>query len=119
MGNDPDYAAKVAELGGVALDYAEGQLFKNMREGREASVIFFLKTKGKARGYQDSMAITGADGGPIQIMSADQVKEELPLAALQKVLLQTVFKDIMSPEQIAKLTGAPAPVKQLPSNEKK
>jgi len=33
------------------LDIFESQLMKNAMSGKEASTIFFLKTKGKARGY--------------------------------------------------------------------
>lgn len=34
-----------------ALDLAESKLFSNVNEGKEASVFFLLKTKGKERGY--------------------------------------------------------------------
>ena len=33
------------------LDTAESQLHMNIMEGKEASIFFFLKTRGKARGY--------------------------------------------------------------------
>ena len=33
------------------LDFAEGMLYKNMREGDNACIIFYLKTQGKARGF--------------------------------------------------------------------
>jgi len=49
--SDPDYASKVSELESVALDFAESMLTKRMEQGSDAAVIFFLKTRGKARGY--------------------------------------------------------------------
>ena len=48
---DAEYAAKVAEIADVALDFAESMLHKNIERGSDASVIFYLKTKGKSRGY--------------------------------------------------------------------
>jgi hypothetical protein len=48
---DEDFADKVESLKEVALDFAEQQLLKKIAEGSERSIIFFLKTKGKHRGY--------------------------------------------------------------------
>jgi len=33
------------------IDFAESMLFKNMKAGNPTSIIFFLKTKGRSRGY--------------------------------------------------------------------
>jgi hypothetical protein len=35
----------------VALDFAESQLHKQIQSGEVSSTIFYLKTKGKKRGY--------------------------------------------------------------------
>lgn len=35
----------------VMLDMAENKLFKNIQDGDNASIFFFLKTQGKERGY--------------------------------------------------------------------
>lgn len=59
---DPDYAFAISETGEVALDYAESQLHKQIGEGQPASTIFYLKTKGKKRGYVERQEITGKDG---------------------------------------------------------
>ena len=48
---DPKFKKQVEELADVALDYAESQLHKNIGDGKEASIIFYLKTKGRNRGY--------------------------------------------------------------------
>jgi hypothetical protein len=53
--NDPDYAAKVAEINESFLDFGETQLVKNMKKGSDAAVIFFLKTKAKSRGYVEKI----------------------------------------------------------------
>ena len=39
------------EVGEQQLDFAESKLMKNIHDGKETSLIFFLKTKGKERGY--------------------------------------------------------------------
>lgn len=33
------------------IDYSESKLYKNIKEGKETSIIFHLKTLGKDRGY--------------------------------------------------------------------
>jgi len=48
------------------LDLAEHKLISAIKEGDMTAIIFFLKTKGRHRGYSQRMEVTGADGGPIQ-----------------------------------------------------
>lgn len=48
---DEEFAEAVKELENVALDFAESQLHKQIQEGVPTSTIFYLKTKGKRRGY--------------------------------------------------------------------
>lgn len=64
---DPAFAKSVDEIKNVALDFAESQLFRNMSNGKEASVIFYLKTQGKGRGYVEKVQteVTGSGGGPV------------------------------------------------------
>jgi len=40
-----------AEALEATLDLAEDRLIQNIREGKEASIFFYLKCKGKMRGY--------------------------------------------------------------------
>ena len=51
MNEDPDYARSVREMDDIALDSAESALHKRMKEGSDAAIIFYLKTKGKKRGF--------------------------------------------------------------------
>lgn len=48
---DPDFKDKVDEIEDVALDFAESELHKQIRNGIPSSTIFYLKTKGKKRGF--------------------------------------------------------------------
>tara|TARA_B100000902_G_C26782407_1_gene655711 strand:+ start:272 stop:610 length:339 start_codon:yes stop_codon:yes gene_type:complete len=48
---DDDFAGKVDEVKEGLLDFAEHQLLSNIKSGRTAEILFYLKTKGKKRGY--------------------------------------------------------------------
>ena len=48
---DEDFRKKVDELDNVKLDYVESQLFKNIQNQKERSIIFYLQHKGHKRGY--------------------------------------------------------------------
>lgn len=49
--NDPEYRAAVDSISDIAPDFAESQLHKQIQGGEVSSTIFYLKTKGKKRGY--------------------------------------------------------------------
>jgi len=51
MRSDEAYRMAVRDIDDVAVDFAESQLHKLIKEGNPAANIFFLKTKGKHRGY--------------------------------------------------------------------
>jgi hypothetical protein len=63
---DANYKAKIEALADVALDFAESMLHGQIMKGDTTATIFYLKTKGKQRGYVERQELTGADGGPIQ-----------------------------------------------------
>ena len=44
------------------LDLAEGKIVEKIRDGDLTAIIFYLKTKGKSRGYTERQEFTGADG---------------------------------------------------------
>ena len=62
---DPDYKAQVEELSEVAIDFAESHLHKLIKDGNPAATIFFLKTKGKNRGYVERQEIAVAEKKPL------------------------------------------------------
>lgn len=47
------------------LDFTENKLYELIKAGDKTSIIFFLKCKGKARGYVERQEMTGADGTPL------------------------------------------------------
>jgi hypothetical protein len=64
---DADYKAAVEALSDVALDFAESQLHKQIKDGNSTATIFFLKTKGKKRGYIERQEVEVASGKMFQI----------------------------------------------------
>ena len=77
MRDDIDFNKSVQELSNVALDFAESQLHKQISDNSTAATIFYLKTKGKKRGYIERQEITGADGMPthFQIEIIDKTED--------------------------------------------
>lgn len=51
MRADKEFAKQVLDIENIALDYAESQLHRQIGDGNTSATIFFLKTKGKKRGY--------------------------------------------------------------------
>jgi len=77
MNEDEDFAKSVKDIENIALDFAESQLHKQISENSTSATIFYLKTKGKKRGYIERQEITGADGMPnnFQIEIIDKTED--------------------------------------------
>ena len=91
MNSDPEYKEAVQAIDEAAIDFVEGKLFelidganKEVLTGdggttiikdtpNPTATIFYLKTKAKHRGYVERQEITGADGGPVQIIAPDNI----------------------------------------------
>ena len=61
MKEDKEYRRAVKDMENAALDFAESSLLKQIAKGNPLSTIFFLKCKGKKRGYieQNNLEIRG------------------------------------------------------------
>jgi len=59
---DGDFAKQCEDIEERNLDLAEMKLLTAIREGKTAELLFYLKTKGKSRGYVERQEITGAQG---------------------------------------------------------
>jgi hypothetical protein len=84
MRDDPEYKAAVESLEDVSLDFAESKLFEKIngvemaKEGKDGeahlytlppdttAIIFYLKTKGKKRGYVERQEIAGVEDQPLK-----------------------------------------------------
>jgi predicted DNA-binding transcriptional regulator AlpA len=77
---DEEFKKEVDSIGDIALDFAESQLHKQIKDGNSTATIFYLKTKGKRRGYVERQEITGADGSPtsfkIEIIDTNETPNE-------------------------------------------
>jgi len=77
MNQDPDYKIQVEAIDDLVLDFAENALFKLMKEKNTASIIFFLKCKGKLRGYLErSEQILEHHGEQIKVIIEEKKPDE-------------------------------------------
>ena len=68
LNEDEEFAKAVKDIENIALDFGESQLHKQIGDGNTSATIFFLKTKGKKRGYveRNEVDLTSGDE-PIKI----------------------------------------------------
>ena len=55
--DDEAYRDRINEIENIALDFAESKLHEQINAGSVPSIIFYLKTKGKKRGYVERQEI--------------------------------------------------------------
>ena len=58
---DEDYRKAVQEIDGMFIDFAETHLKEQIEKGSTPATIFYLKTRGKKRGYGDSLDLTSGE----------------------------------------------------------
>lgn len=49
--DDPDFKQEVDEITEYQIDYVESRLLDKIEDGSDTAIIFYLKCKGKHRGY--------------------------------------------------------------------
>jgi hypothetical protein len=52
----------------IMLDIAEGHLMNGIRSGDKKDVRYFLRTRGRNRGYGDRTEVVGDGGGPVHVI---------------------------------------------------
>jgi len=55
---DEEFRKAIDDINEIQGDFVENQLLKKIKEGSERSILFYMKYKGKKRGYTDSLDIT-------------------------------------------------------------
>lgn len=65
--DDPDYKTKVQDIRNSAIDFVESKLFDCIKNEKETSIIFYLKTIGKSRGYIPRQEIDTGDNKEFRI----------------------------------------------------
>lgn len=58
MEKDAEYKRDVESIADMALDFAESKLHSQIADNNTAATIFYLKTKGKSRGYIERYDVT-------------------------------------------------------------
>ena len=64
---DKEFADAVEEIVEASIDLVEGKLMEKIKDGDTTCIIFFLKTRGKDRGYVERQEVTGKNGAPIAL----------------------------------------------------
>ena len=65
---DIEFAKQVKEIENIALDFAESQLHNQIKDGSTSATIFYLKTKGKKRGYVEKSELDLTSGNePVKL----------------------------------------------------
>lgn len=54
---DDQYKQAVESIKNLAIDFAESMLLENIRDKKESSIFFYLKTQAKNRGYTERQEI--------------------------------------------------------------
>lgn len=76
MKKDGDFARECKDIEERNLDFAEMKLINAIREGKTAELLFYLKTKGKSRGYVERQEITGAQGQKLfEVVIVDKAEQ--------------------------------------------
>ena len=72
------FAEKIEMIQESMIDMAESQLYKNIRKGDNTSILFYLKCKGKKRGYIEKQEVehSGDMGINIKVDWGKDGKEE-------------------------------------------
>lgn len=72
---DDDFREQVDATAETALDYVESKLFKRIDKGSDAATIFYLKTKGKKRGYVERVETKDVTNEYLEMSPEEQQKE--------------------------------------------
>ena len=74
---DPDFKAAIDDIDNVVLDFVESKLHKQIENENPTSTIFYLKTKGRKRGYIETKDITnngGSFNNPFEGLTLEQLE---------------------------------------------
>ena len=75
INEDEVFAKAVKDEGNTALDFAESKLFSQIKDNNHSSTQFYLKNKGRDRGYGDKLDIT-TGGDKINKIEIEIVKSK-------------------------------------------
>ena len=74
MEKDPAFADAVNDLSESNIDFAESCLKQQIKDGNTTATIFYLKTKGKSRGYIETHEVIGNTEAPVVLSFKDALQ---------------------------------------------
>lgn len=101
--DDPEFAAKVDDIENIALDFAETSLYKQIEKGEVPSTIFYLKTKGKKRGYVEK--VQQELSGSVETTGESISQRELAM----RIVLEAIRQGYSFADAVAALKSLDAP----------
>lgn len=69
--NDRDFAEQCREVEESMVDFVESKLMQQINDGDTTATIFYLKTKGKHRGYVEKTEVAGTLDTNVRISYVD------------------------------------------------
>jgi len=108
----PRLQQTISEAVELNLDLAEGKLIQAIGDSNMTAIIFYLKTKGRNRGYIQRAELTSKDGEPLALTTLDDVRQQF------ESLLDDMAERLRAPEpgraNGAVAEGSAAEVSQKP-----
>ena len=74
ISKDPELKEAYDAISESFLDFGESKLLVAMNQGQAWAICFYLKCKGKSRGWVERQEITGPEGGPVTFKVVDETE---------------------------------------------
>ena len=86
MKEDEEFKEAVEDISNVALDFVESRLHQQIKDDSTAATIFYLKTKGKKRGYVERQEIQQET--TYKTLDINIIETGVPLASNEKDIVE-------------------------------
>ncbi len=94
--SDELFAEQIDDIRELCKDSVENEIFKKIKDGDTAMIIFYAKTRMKDRGYVERQELTGKDGE--ELMKAQDV-DLSTLSDEQKNVLLEIGKGLLNKKE--------------------
>ena len=85
---DEEFKKECDDMSNIVLDFAESQLHKQIKDGNPSSTIFYLKTKGKNRGYYEKILNENLN------THKGEIKTKIDYSKLDESTLKDIIKQL-------------------------